>query len=112
MQIFQNLFLIDFVDPVVLPRLQNMGANSIYNVGQWNAAQPDHRVNRVGGAQHQVHQAEQLQQKWLGLDIILHTKKLNLVGALKENAPCYFNNFRCYRVNAVADIKKAVKADG
>ena len=111
MQIFQKLFLIDLVNTVVLPRLQNMAANSIYNVGQRYAAQPDHRVNRVGSTQHQIHQAEQLQQKWLGLNVILHAKKFYLVGAFKENTPCYFNHFRCYRVNAVADIKKAVTAD-
>ena len=112
MQIFQKLFLIDFVNTVMLPRLQNMGADGIDNIGKRDAAQPDHRVNRVSSTQHQIHQAEQLQQKWLGLHVILHAKKLNLVGALKEDAPCYFNNFRCYRVNAVTDIKEAVKPDG
>ena len=53
--LFIEKSLINFINSVVLPGILHMRTDSVHQVGIGYAPQPDHRVNRVGTFQFQVH---------------------------------------------------------
>jgi hypothetical protein len=87
-----------------------MVADGIDDVGFRDPGQADHPVFGVGAFQGQVHEAEPLQRKGLGNDIVFDAVHFQLVGPFKKYSAGKFNCRSSDEIFKAADIQHRYQA--
>jgi hypothetical protein len=100
--------LIDFVNSVVIPCGDDTLAERLGKVGKGYAAEPDDGVLRICSFEREVHQAEYLQDKGLGKDIIFDTEQLDSIRPFEKYPPVKTEYFGSNYVDGTTDEKIAV----
>jgi len=78
----------------MLPGFIYPAAQGVYQIGMWNAAEPDYRIFRIGALKRQVHQAENLKEERPQNDIVFYTPQFNLVCPADKDTPLYPDDLR------------------